>query len=265
MRGVDEHQPDLLVERQLLHARDARGSAGAEEEREQEDGPSTHGAELKRKNAASTVVSREEVAIVWIFILGGMLVTFVPMMADRSRHRPGNVAPIQLISTIGAWALLLLDASIGDRSLSVSCASFATLLTILVLFLRGDGARVVSSQPPETIDAMVHEIEQILGSAPRTGIESVKAVIVAGSVPLISVSVPRRGHIVVRVRQDLLPWLERHRSPGGAGDAAAGSLLRFTFLHELGHVLNGDHLTYRFVRSVLVAHLWWLAAAAIGC
>jgi len=205
------------------------------------------------------------VAIVWIFILGGMLVTFVPMMADRSRHRPGNVAPIQLISTIGAWALLLLDASIGDRSLSVSCASFATLLTILVLFLRGDGARVVSSQPPETIDAMVHEIEQILGSAPRTGIESVKAVIVAGSVPLISVSVPRRGHIVVRVRQDLLPWLERHRSPGGAGDAAAGSLLRFTFLHELGHVLNGDHLTYRFVRSVLVAHLWWLAAAAIGC
>ena len=25
-----------------------------------------------------------------------------------------------------------------------------------------------------------------------------------------------------------------------------------TFLHELGHILNGDHLTYRFVRSVLM-------------
>lgn len=112
---------------------------------------------------------------------------------------------------------------------------------------------------------MVDEIQQILGGARRTGIESVTAVVVTGSVPWIGVSVPRRGHIMVRVRQNLLPSLERHRSPNGAGDAAAGSLLRFTFLHELGHVLNGDHLTYRFARSVLVAHLWWIAAAAAAC
>jgi hypothetical protein len=200
---------------------------------------------------------------------GGMLVTLVPIMADRSRHRPGNIAPIQWISTIGASALLLLQGtmfvvSIREGSLIVAGTSFATLLTTIVLFLR-DGANVVDSQTPETIDAMVDEIQQILGRARRTGIESVSAMIIAGSVPWIGVSVPRRGHIVVCVREDLLSWLERHRGPNGAGDAAAGSLLRFTFLHELGHVLNGDHLTYRFVRSVLVAHLWWVAAAASAC
>ena len=147
-----------------------------------------------------------------LLFFGGMLVTIVPITADRSRHRPGNVAPIQLISTIGAWALLLfqeavLVASIRDGSPIVACASFATLLTTIVLFLRDDGAIIVSGQTPETIDAMVDEIQQILGGARRTGIESVSAVIVAGSVPWIGVSVPRRGHIMVRVLEDLLPWL----------------------------------------------------------
>jgi len=42
---------------------------------------------------------------------------------------------------------------------------------------------------------MVREIEQILGGGHRTGIESVKAVIVDGSSSFIGVSVPRRGHI----------------------------------------------------------------------
>lgn len=201
-----------------------------------------------------------------VLFFGGMLVTLVPILADRSRHRPGSIAPIQWISTIGAWALLLLQkamlvVSIREASPIVACASFATLLTTIILVLR-DEASVVPGQTSDTIDAMVGEIRQILGGAHRTGIESVKTVIVAGSVPWIGVNVPRPGHIVVRVREDLLPWLELHRGPHGAGDAAAGSLLRFTFLHELGHVLNGDHLTYRFVRSVLLAHLWWVAAAA---
>ena len=207
-----------------------------------------------------------------ILFFGGMLATIVPIMADRSRYRPGNIAPVQLISILGASALLLIQetklvTSICEGSLIVACASSATLLTTVILFLRGDRQKVVVGQTPETIEAMVGEIQQILGGAHRAGIESVTAAVVAGTGPFIGVSVPRRGHLVVRVRQDLLPWLARHRRPGGAGSAATGSLLRFTFLHELGHVLNGDHLTYRFVRSVLVAHLWWIAAiaAAIPC
>jgi hypothetical protein len=205
-----------------------------------------------------------------VLFFAGMFATIVPIMADRSRHRPGNIVPVQLISAIGAWALLLLQqamlvTAIREGSLIVACASFATLLTTIVLFLRGNGSYVVSGQTPETIEAMVGEIQQILGGTQRAGIEKVTAVIVAGSVPFMGVSVPRKGHVVVRVRQDLLPWLERHRRPTGAGHAAAASLLHFMFLHELGHVFNGDYLTYRFVRSVLVAHLCWLAAAAVGC
>jgi hypothetical protein len=67
----------------------------------------------------------------------------VPIMVDRSRYRPGNFAPIQLISAIGAWALLLLNEALLISSLRVcsaipACASFATLVTTLWLFLRHD-------------------------------------------------------------------------------------------------------------------------------
>jgi Zn-dependent protease with chaperone function len=204
-----------------------------------------------------------------VVLLGGMLVTIVPILADRSRHRPGNLAPVQLISAIGAWALVILNAAMlvvssQDGSPIVACASLATLSTALFLFLRGDGGKVESGQAPETIDAMIGEIRQILEGTRRTGIEKVTAVVVSGNTPFLSVSVSGRGHVVVRARQDLKRWLERHRGPGGAGSYAVESLLRFTFLHELGHILNGDHLTYRFGRSVLVAHLWWMTAAAVG-
>lgn len=197
-----------------------------------------------------------------------MALAIVPVMVDRSRLRPGNFAPIQLISAIGAWALLLLNeallvSSLREGSSIVACASFATLLATLWQFLHRDDGRVVNDQAAETIEAQIREIEQILGGAKRVGIESVDAVVVDTG-PLIGVSVFRRGSVVVRVRQELTAWLARHRRPGGAGSTAVESLLRFTVLHELGHVLNGDHLTYRFVRSVLLAHLCWVPAAVVA-
>jgi hypothetical protein len=198
-----------------------------------------------------------------------MAFAVVPIMVDRSRHRPGNFAPIQLISALGAWALLLLNEallinSFRESSPILACASVATLLTTLWLFLRGEGGRVVNDQAPETIEAMIREIERILGGAKRVGIQSVSAVIVKDHGPVIGVSVSRRGRVVVRVRQEIMAWLARHRRPGGAGSAAVESLLRFTVLHELGHVLNGDHFTYRFVRSVLLAHLCWVPVVIVA-
>lgn len=198
-----------------------------------------------------------------------MALAIVPLMVDRSRHRPGNFAPIQLISVIGACALLLLNEaflvnSLRQRSPLLACASAATLVIMLWLFLRRDDRRVVHDQAPETIEAMTREIEHILGDAKRVGIESIGAVIVEGNGPLIGVSVSQRGRVVVRVRQEILAWLARHRRTGGAGSAAVESLLRFTVLHELGHVLNGDHLTYRFVRSVLLAHLCWVPVIVVA-
>src|SRR5687768_13383672 len=97
-----------------------------------------------------------------------MAFAIVPIMVDRSRHRPGNFAPIQLISAIGAWALLLLNeallvSSLRESSPILACASFATLLATLWRFLRRDDGRVVNDQAPETIEAQIREIEQILG------------------------------------------------------------------------------------------------------
>jgi hypothetical protein len=203
-----------------------------------------------------------------IFLVG-MAVTIVPIIGDRSRHRPGNVAPIQLISSVGAWALVILQesvlvAALRESSWIVATASGATLVTLLCLFLRRSEGRVVRGRAPETLSAIAGEIEQILGRASRIGLESFKVVIVEGGCPFIGVSVSQQGHVIVRVRQELMPWLERHQRPMGAGADAVGSLLRFTVLHELGHVLNRDHLTHRVIRSVLVAHLWWIPAAAAG-
>jgi hypothetical protein len=205
---------------------------------------------------------------IMIFV-AGMAFALVPIAADRSKHRPGNVAPIQLISAAGAWALILLNQAILVSSLQqgspiVACASFATNLTTVWLFCRRNDGRITDLQVPETIEAMICEMEQILGGALRVGIKSMDAVIVEKTGPLIGVSVSRRGHVVVRMRRELIAWLERHRRPGGAGSAAVEGFLRFTILHEIGHVLNGDHLTYRFVRSVLLAHLCWVPAPVIA-
>ena len=198
-----------------------------------------------------------------------MALAIVPIIVDRSRQRPGNFAPIQLISALGAWALLLFHEAIFVNSLRehspiLACASFATLLTTLWLFLRRDDGRIASDQAPETIEAMIREMEHILGGAKRAGIHSVSAVLVKDHGPVIGVSVSRRGRVVVRVRQEIITWLARHRRPGGAGSAAVESLLRFTVLHELGHVLNGDHFTYRFVRSALLAHLCWVPVVVVA-
>jgi|GEM_PF-2276807 len=201
--------------------------------------------------------------------VAGMAFVFVPIAADRSKHRPGNVAPIQLISAVGAWALILLNQAVLASSLRqgspiLACASFATNLTTLWLFFRRNDGRITDLQTPQTIEAMICEMEQILDGALRVGIKSVNAVIVEKTGPLIGVSVSRRGHVVVRIQRELIAWLERHRRPGGAGSAAVEGFLRFTILHEIGHVLNGDHLTYRFVRSVLLAHLCWVPAPVIA-
>lgn len=69
-------------------------------------------------------------------LVAGMAFVFVPIAADRSKHRPGNIAPIQLISAVGAWALILLNQAVLASSLRqglpiLACASFATNLTAL--------------------------------------------------------------------------------------------------------------------------------------
>jgi hypothetical protein len=194
------------------------------------------------------------VLIVWIL---------VAIIRDHPERKPGNLAPIQLISALGAWALVLANASaiaiaIRDGSGILLCTATATFAVALISFLR-DAGSIADRETPESVKLVVDDLKQLLGGAPRLGIDSLEAVVVGGRSPGIGVAVARQGRVIVRVRHDVAEWFERHQQKGGAGAEVAASFARFTVLHELAHVLNGDHRTFRFVRSVLIANLVWIA------
>jgi len=198
------------------------------------------------------------VLIVWIL---------VAIIRDHPERKPGNLAPIQLISALGAWALVLANASaiaiaIRDGSAILFCTATATFAITLISFLRDDAGRIADRETPKSVKLVVDDLKQLLGGAPRLGIDSLEAVVVGGRSPGIGVAVAQQGRVIVRVRRDVAEWLERHQQKDGAGAAVAAIFTRFTVLHELAHVLNGDHRTFRFVRSVLIANLVWIAGAA---
>ena len=194
-------------------------------------------------------------------IIPVIFATFVAIIADRPEKRPGNLAPIQLITALGAWALIVINSVVAavacaNSSAALAVAPVATILSAAILFARGAGGDHAARSLPDSVDAVIGEIRDLLGGARRLGLNEIDAVL-TGNGPSIGVTVPSRGHVVVRVHESLVPWIERHRRRNAA---TIGSFIRFAVLHELGHILNGDHRTFRFARSVLIAHLWWLVS-----
>jgi hypothetical protein len=202
-----------------------------------------------------------------VVIFGTLLALSVPIIGHRPARRPGNLVPIQLISALGAWALVIANASamaigIRDGSPVLFCTAIATMAIALTLMLRKSAASVSDRDAPQSLKLVVDDLKQLLGGAPRLGMASLDVVVVGGDGPGVGLAVARRGRVIVRVRRDVTEWIERHQQAGGAGVELVASLARFIVLHELAHVLNGDHRTFRFVRSVLVAQIVWLAGAA---
>ena len=202
-----------------------------------------------------------------VMIFVTLLALVVTVICDRPARRPANLVPIQLISALGAWALVFANASaiaigIRDGSLVLLCTATATVAIALISMLRQNAASVPDHAAPQSLKLVVDDLKQLLGGAPRLGMASLDVVVVGGDGPGIGVAPAQKGRLVVRVRRDVAVWIERHRQAGGAGAELAASLARFIVLHELAHVLNGDHRTFRFVRSVLVAQIVWLAGAA---
>ena len=200
-----------------------------------------------------------------IFVTIGVL--FIPILGDRPARRPGNLTPVQLISALGAWTLVFANASaaaigIRDDAIVLLATAVAALLTALALMLRPYATNVSAGETPPSLQAVVDELKELLGGAPRLGVATLDVAVVEGRGPGISVVVMRRGRVVVRVRRDVASWLESHRRQGGAGGEVVASFARFIILHELAHVLNGDHRTFRFVRSVLLSQLVWVAGTA---
>jgi hypothetical protein len=204
-----------------------------------------------------------------IIIAATILGVIFVIAGDRRERRPGNIAPTQLISAAGAWALVFANASalaiaIRDGSLILGCSVVATLAIALFLFLRDEATGSSSRETPEAVKLVVDDLKQLFGGAPRLGMDSLEAVVVTGNCPGIGVAVRPQGRVIVRVRRDVVQWLERHQQPGRAGVAVISSFARFIVLHELGHVLNGDHRTFRFVRAVLLAHVVWIVGALVA-
>lgn len=204
-----------------------------------------------------------------VVIFAAILTAFVAILGDRPERKPGNLAPIQIISAVGAWALVLANASaiaiaVRDGSLILFCTAGATLAIALISFVRDGASNLPDGEPPESVKLVVDDLKRLFGGAPRLGMVSLEAVVVEGRCPGIGVTVGQQGRVVVRVRRDIARWLEGHQEAGRAGAAVIASFARFTVLHELGHVLNGDHRTFRFVRSVLIAHLVWIAGGVVA-
>ncbi|HKO59257.1 MAG TPA: hypothetical protein VJ276_25550 [Thermoanaerobaculia bacterium] len=186
---------------------------------------------------------------------------------DRPARTPGNLTPIQLISALGAWALILANASavaiaIRDGSGVLLCTATGTIAIAIVSMIRQSTAALPDRDAPQSLTLVVDDLKRLLGGAPRLGMASLDAVVVHGRCPGVGVAVARQGRVEVRVRRDVAEWLESHRRRGGAGAEVVASFARFIVLHEVAHVLNGDHRTFRFVRSVLIAQLVWLPGAA---
>lgn len=185
----------------------------------------------------------------------------IVVIANRPEKRPGNLAPIQLITAVGAWALIAINAVLAGVACaggfaSLAIAPVATIVSAAIGFAYGAGYRKSGQPVPDPFDRAIAEIRTLLAGARRLGLDEIDAVLV-GSGPRIGVAVPAPGRVLVLVHESVVAWIDRHRR-SGAGAATIGSFIRFAVLHELGHILNGDHRTYRFARAVLTAHLWWL-------
>lgn len=198
-------------------------------------------------------------AVGYAFTIAAIFAALVTILADRPEKRPGNLAPIQLITALGAWALIVIISVVAAvacaaGSAALAVAPVATILCAVILFASGAGGHHSARSLPASVEAVIGEIRDLLGGARRLGLNEIDAVL-TGSGPRIGVTVPSRGRVVVRFDESVVRWIERHRR---RSDTTIGSFIRFAVLHELGHILNGDHRTFRFARSVLIAHLWWL-------
>jgi hypothetical protein len=222
---------------------------------------------MASENALTATILGHRISMASVVIVAAAVVSVVLMLSDRPERRPGNLAPIQLISALGAWALVLVNAAalgvaIRDEIPSLLLSPLLTILSMLLLF-GVNRVRKSSVQTPGLLSDVVGEATRLTGGAPRLGMRVVDALVVTGRAPAIGVTVLAGGRVSIRIQAAVARWLEGLYEANDAGRAAATALIRFTVLHELAHVLNGDHRTYRFVRSVLVSHLWWLLTPAL--
>src|SRR5258708_1004533 len=99
------------------------------------------------------------------------------ILGHRPERGPGNLAPTQLISAVGAWARVFANAAamgiaIRDGSVILLFTVVATLAIALLAFVRGDVTRISNRETPESLKLVIDDVKQLLGGAPRLGVDS---------------------------------------------------------------------------------------------
>lgn len=195
-----------------------------------------------------------------LFVLSAVGATLVILFLDQPERRPGNLAPIQVITSLGTWALLFANLAaivVGIRTGAWPLVSIAALTFVTAVVIYAEAPIRASRQQrpiPSFVREIVEELAELTAGTQRLGFRSVAAEMAPEGGSGIGVRIQRRT-LVVRFQPKVVAWLrQQERTP------SIRSFLRFSILHEIGHILNGDHRTYRFARAVLLAQTWWLAA-----
>lgn len=207
-----------------------------------------------------------------VFVALGGVVVIIGLI-NYPRRQPDTLAPIQLITLTGATALLLLQLATaiatiywwmllpsgltGEFALLYLIASTLSLLTAGIIFFhsllrpRRTPSAALDSWLKGEVDALrqlvcggsgMKNVRLYRGTSTGTEVEAIRTPDGAGI--RIGEGLPKK-----------LAEFERHYS-GGARRVRA--LIRFMLLHELGHLINGDHIAYQFARAALLSQLWYL-------
>ncbi|HEX7152274.1 MAG TPA: hypothetical protein VF618_12370 [Thermoanaerobaculia bacterium] len=198
-------------------------------------------------------------------------------LTDLPRRSPDTLAPIQLITLTGTMALALLQIAsavaalywwlvlpaglAAGLALVYLIAAALAVITTCGVFSRGvlRRRRPASSDVVSWMQAEVDALEPLVrgghginaihlyrGSANGTEVEAFQTPDGAG----------------IRVGGGLPKKLSQFKRHSSGGSDRVRTLIRFMVLHELGHLLNGDHLAYQLTRATLLAQLWYLAPLA---
>jgi len=202
-----------------------------------------------------------------------LVITFVIALTDLPRRQPDALAPIQMLTLYGIAALVLLQianivaalywsASLppgiaaGFALLHLLSAAIALITTASILLrsvLRP--RRRPSSNVAALLQTEVDALKQVVCG--ERGISDIR--LYRGSANGTEVEVTRTPEgAEIRVGERLPEKLAHFTSHSSGGRKRVRALIRFILLHELGHILNGDHLAYQYARAVMLGQLWYV-------
>jgi Zn-dependent protease with chaperone function len=208
-----------------------------------------------------------------VFFIGLVCIVAAIGITGFPRRQPDTLAPIQLITLTGVAALMLLHVAAAVATTywwmtlpRGAVAGFALLYLIATTFGAVTACVILLRSrlrprraPPAAVDAWLRTEADTLEQIARGGHGIEEVVLYGGSADGTEIEAIRTSNgAAVRVGSRLPETLARFSRHPAGGPRRVRTLIRFILLHELGHLLNGDHLAYHVARATLLAQLWYL-------